>query len=272
MQITISIITPVYNGERFIEDCIRNVIDQNCSEAEHIIMDGGSTDRTTEIIKQYANRYPHIKWVSEKDRGQSDAMNKGVTLAKGEVLGILNVDDFYEPDVLSRVLKAFRCLPKPSMLVANCNVWNENTITYVDKPSNLNFFDLLTYPFRPVTHPVNPSAYFYHACLHQTIGLYKVDEHYAMDVDFMLRAVQLAHAKYIDEVWGNYRLIEGTKTFNDNQGRQGRIRLLNLLSQYRKKLPVHQKIQMFFIEQGTKARWKVTSLKNKLKALAGNNV
>ncbi|WP_019499458.1 glycosyltransferase family 2 protein [Pseudanabaena sp. PCC 6802] len=264
----ISVITPVYNGERFIEACIKSVIDQNCPEVEHIIMDGGSTDRTTEIIKHYAERHSHIRWVSEKDRGQSDAMNKGIALARGEILGILNVDDFYEPNVLDRVLKLFLPLPNPSLLVANCNVWNdEDTIIYVDKPTNLNFFDLLTFPFRQVTHPVNPSAYFYHTSLHQKIGPYKVDEHYAMDVDFILRAVQVAHVKYIDEIWGNYRLIVGTKTFNDNQGRQGRLRLLNLLSQYRKKLPVHQKIRMFAIEQSTKARWKTISLINKLRAL-----
>ena len=65
----ISIITPVYNNKRFIEFCIKNVIEQNCPEVEHIIVDGGSTDGTAEIIKQYADQYPHIRWVSEKDEG-----------------------------------------------------------------------------------------------------------------------------------------------------------------------------------------------------------
>jgi glycosyltransferase involved in cell wall biosynthesis len=86
--------TPVYNGQRFIEFCIKNVIDQHCSHAEHIIVDGGSTDGTVEIIKSYAEKYPHIRWISEKDNGQSDAMNKGISMAKGEILGVLNVDDF----------------------------------------------------------------------------------------------------------------------------------------------------------------------------------
>ena len=96
----ISIITPVYNGKRFIEFCIKNVIDQKCPNMEHIIVDGGSTDGTVEIIQRYAERYKHIRWVSEKDKGQSDAMNKGIRLAEGNIIGILNADDYYEPNVL----------------------------------------------------------------------------------------------------------------------------------------------------------------------------
>jgi glycosyltransferase involved in cell wall biosynthesis len=95
----ISIITPVFNGEKFIASCIKNVIGQNCPYAEHIIIDGASTDSTASIVKTFADRYPHIRWVSEKDRGQSDAMNKGIALAQGTILGFLNVDDYYEPNV-----------------------------------------------------------------------------------------------------------------------------------------------------------------------------
>jgi glycosyltransferase involved in cell wall biosynthesis len=74
----LSIITPVFNGIRFVESCIKNVIDQVCDGLEHLIVDGGSSDGTVDVIRQYAARYPHIRWVSEVDRGQSDAMNKGV--------------------------------------------------------------------------------------------------------------------------------------------------------------------------------------------------
>ena len=74
-MLKLSIITPVYKGVKFIDSCIQNVIDQNCSEIEHIIIDGDSTDTTIEIIKQYAKQYPHIRFLSEPDKGQSDAMN-----------------------------------------------------------------------------------------------------------------------------------------------------------------------------------------------------
>lgn len=245
----ISIITPVYNGERFIEACIKVVIEQNCTDLEHIIVDGGSTDRTVEIIKQYAHKYPHIRWISEKDKGQSDAMNKGIAMAKGEILTILNVDDYYEPNVLNRVSEIFQTLPDPSLLVGNCNVWNdENQLIFVNKPAKLEFSALLLAPYIN-SFPMNPSAYFYHTSLHQKVGLYKVDEHYAMDYDFILKAVQAATAKYVDETWGNYRLIEGTKTRNDEKSGQSVQRLERLLTNYRKQLPLLQRGKIAFIRQ-----------------------
>lgn len=241
----ISVITPVYNGERFIEPCIKNVIDQVCPNVEHIIVDGASKDRTVEIIKQYAEKYHHIKWISEKDKGQSDAMNKGIAMAKGEILAFLNVDDYYEPNVLNRVLEIFKELPVPTLLVGNCNVWeSEEKLTVVFKPSKFNLFNILI-GLNINNFPTNPSAYFYHTCLHQQIGLYKVDEHYAMDVDFLLRAVQVAKVKYVDENWGNWMRCEGTKTYSLWQTPQEGYQLLDrILRYYRKDLPLIQRWQV----------------------------
>jgi glycosyltransferase involved in cell wall biosynthesis len=87
----ISVITPVLDGERFIEDAIRSVLRQEYKRFEHVVVDGGSTDGTVEILK----RYPHLRWVSEPDRGQSDAMNKGFDLSSGEVVVYLNADDYF---------------------------------------------------------------------------------------------------------------------------------------------------------------------------------
>jgi len=237
----LSVITPVYNGERFIEACIRVVIDQACPNIEHIIIDGGSKDRTVEIIESYARRYSHIRWVSEKDEGQSDAMNKGVLMAKGEILGILNVDDFYEPNVLNRVSEIFKTLPEPSLLVGNCKLWgDEGTVLRVNKPNKLGILALvsLTSPF-----PVNPSAYFYHKSLHQKIGLYEVDECFVMDIDFIIKAVQVAVVNYVDETWGNYRFIQGTKTIKSIENGQQMHHLRRILKKHRKSLPLFQRLQ-----------------------------
>lgn len=222
-MIKISIITPVYNGGRFIEACIKNVIGQNCPLAEHVIVDGGSTDGTVEIIREYEGQYPHIIWISEKDRGQSDAMNKGIEIAKGGIISFLNADDFYEPNVLNRILNIFKTLPEPALLVGNCNIWQEDgTLECVNKPSKLRLKDILSYH----PHPANPSAYFYHKSLHQNIGPYKVNEHYALDLDFILRAVQSAEVKYVDETWGNWRLIKGSKTCSDRNMVERKIHIL----------------------------------------------
>jgi len=237
----ISVITPVYNGDRFIESCIKNVIEQNCSDVEHIIVDGGSTDRTIEIIKQYADQYSHIRWVSEKDRGQSDAMNKGIMMAKGEVLATLNADDFYEPGVLNRVVDLFKSLPEPSLLVGNCNVWsNEGQLLHVNKPQKLTFIDLLLGPDAN-PFPENPSAYFYHASLHRKIGLYEVEDHYSMDLDFLLRAVQAATPKYVNETWGNFRRLEGSKTVKAFESNQCALNTDRVIKTYHKSLPIPQR-------------------------------
>lgn len=241
----ISVITPVYNGEQFIENCIKVVIDQKCPDVEHIIVDGASTDRTVEIIKQYADNYPHIRWISEKDRGQSDAMNKGIAIAKGEIISFLNVDDFYEQNVIKRVLEFFKELPIPSLLIGNCNVWEaKDKLGGVYKPANFNFSNILQ-GLNVKNFPVNPSAYFYHKYLHQQVGLYKVDEHYAMDLDFLLRAVQVATVKYVDETWGNWMRTEGTKSVSLWQSPEQGYQLLDrMLSYYRKDLPLIQRWQV----------------------------
>jgi glycosyltransferase involved in cell wall biosynthesis len=211
----VSIITPALNAERFIESCMKAVIEQDCPAAEHVIVDGGSSDTTVDIVKEYASRYPHISWISEKDRGQSDAMNKGIAMAKSPIIGFLNVDDFYEPGVLNRVLPLLDDLPEPGLIVGNCNIWRDDgEIWLVNKPARLGIVDLVLGP-HVNPYPVNPSQYFYHASLHKNIGPYNVDEHYALDLDFILKAVRVAHLKYVDEVWGNYRFSEGTKTYED---------------------------------------------------------
>jgi glycosyltransferase involved in cell wall biosynthesis len=237
----ITVITPVYNGEKFIESCLKVVVEQNCPNLEHIIVDGGSKDRTVEIIKEYAEKYPHIRWISEKDNGQSDAMNKGIAMAKGDILAILNVDDYYESNVLNRVSEIFKTLSEPSLLVGNCNILDDNEhLLFINKPSKLQFTDILLGPDAN-PFPLNPSAYFYHTSLHQKIGGYSIDEHYTMDVDFLLRAVQVATPVYVNETWGNYRQIEGTKTVNDIKSGESSQRIDHLMKKYRRNLSLPQR-------------------------------
>jgi glycosyltransferase involved in cell wall biosynthesis len=227
----LTIITPVYNGEKFMGSCLQSVIDQNCPYVEHLIMDGGSTDRTLEIVEQYAQWYQHIRVVSKSDGSQSSAMNKGIALARGKIIGFLNCDDYYERDVFYQVLKHFRHLSDPGFLVGNCNVLNDDEkIVYLNKPSRLSLINILIGGERN-QFPFNPSSYFYHKSLHERAGLYDESDHYTMDLDFLLRAVKIAHIKYINATWGNFRLIKGTKTFESKENgslEPNKMRLMNV--------------------------------------------
>jgi glycosyltransferase involved in cell wall biosynthesis len=237
----ISVITPVYNGKHFIEGCIQNVIEQANHDVEHVIVDGGSTDGTSEIIAQYASMYTHIRWISEKDQGQSDAMNKGINLAKGKIVNFLNVDDFYEPNTLNRITSLSENLSKPTLLVGNCRILGEeDKLIDINCPRKLDVSSLLRLksPF-----PLNPSAYFYHKSLHETIGLFPVDEHYLMDLDFILKAIPNSEAIYYDEIWGNHRQIQGTKTIGLIQSGDHLNAVKKLILSHSKRLlPVHLRV------------------------------
>ena len=111
----------------------------------------------------------------------------------------------------------------------------------VNKPAKLDITDLvLGWHVNPF--PVNPSQYFYHKSLHQKIGPYNVEEHFTLDIDFLIRALQAAHITYQDEFWGNYRFIEGTKTFQDMQNLLCVQRLDVLMNKYKKELPCRQQM------------------------------
>ena len=235
----LSVITPVFNGIRFIEFCIRNVIDQRCDEAEHLIVDGGSTDGTVELIRKYASEDPHIRWSSEADHGQSDAMNKGIAAARGSILGFLNVDDYYEPGVLPEIVSMFKRLPDPTLLVGNCNVWNdEGKLLSINKPARISLLNLLKGKYEEA-FPLNPAAYFYHKSLHERIGTYETQEHFGMDVHFVFKAVQKANVVYVDRLWGNYRYLESTKTYSDVQTGMNSVRVRSITEHYRQQQPMY---------------------------------
>lgn len=106
-QLLVSIVTPSYNQVEFIEETIKSVVSQDYPLIEYIIMDGGSTDGSVEIIKKYAKKYPFIKWFSEKDNGQSDAINKGLKLCNGDIVAFLNSDDTYYPYTIKKIVEYF---------------------------------------------------------------------------------------------------------------------------------------------------------------------
>lgn len=106
--VKVSIITVCYNSRNYIQQTIESVLNQTYSDIEYIIVDGGSTDGTLDIIRQYEERFSgRMRWISEPDRGIYDAMNKGIDRASGELIGIINSDDYYEPDAVENAVEAY---------------------------------------------------------------------------------------------------------------------------------------------------------------------
>ena len=230
----ISVLTPVLNGEAFIDNCLKSVIEQDCNQAEHIICDGGSTDNTCSIVEKYTAKYPHIRFYSQKDSGQSEAMNQAISLAEAPTIGFLNVDDFYNPGVLNRIIQIFDTAPEPSLAMGNCNLIGETGKPFdTNVPQARNMEDIL----KGKSVPYNPSAYFYHKSLHDIIGYYDKNDHYVMDLDFLLRAFNVANILYFNETWGNFRFIKGRKTFDDHKEGNMWLRKEALIEKHLRALP-----------------------------------
>ena len=238
----ISVITPVLDGARYLPACVACVAAQVGTEDEHLIVDGGSSDGTVRLLAELAASHSHLRWSSEPGLGQSAALNRGIAMARGEIVGILNVDDSYEADVLSRVAARFAQLPRPAFVAGNCNVWGpDGGLLYVNRPARLELRCLLR-GFERYPYPVNPSAYFYHRSLHDLVGPYSPAEEYALDVDFIFRAVQRAHLVYVNETWGNFHKVEGSKTLIDQRRGTSAARAKRLYRRYRRNLPLHQRV------------------------------
>ena len=219
----ISVIMPSYNQGGFIEETIRSILLQNYPALELIIMDGGSTDETVEILKKY-DKWIHF-WVSKKDAGQSDAMNKGWRKATGEVIAFINSDDYYEPGVFAHVGQFFSEANGKNMLLGKTRVI-ESDGTEIKIKTPCNRYSHLAVLGGRHAMPNNPVGYFYSREIQEEVGDFDVNDHYSMDYRFLLKAFKSAeHITFEDAVFGNYRYDDHTKTFNNNQTKGGQIRL-----------------------------------------------
>src|SRR5690348_14154892 len=109
----VTVVTPPFNQGRFIRETIESVLSQDYPNLEYLVIDGGSTDETQEVLKAYGSR---LCWVAEKDEGQADAVNKGLRKAKGEIFGWLNSDDTYLPGTISKIVQFFQAFPRVALV------------------------------------------------------------------------------------------------------------------------------------------------------------
>jgi glycosyltransferase involved in cell wall biosynthesis len=123
----ITVITPVLNARKYIEECIGSVLNQSYRRIEHIFVDGGSTDGTLEILVKYSSNYPgRVRFITGRDKSPEDAWNKGICGAQGQILGWLGADDVYYPDAVEAVVEFFRGAPAAAFVFGGCDVVDEN--------------------------------------------------------------------------------------------------------------------------------------------------
>ena len=174
----------VYIGEKHLEQAIKSIVNQSYKNIEYIIIDGGSTDGTLDIIKQYKNHIAY--WVSEPDNGIYDAMNKGIKKASGEFIGMLNADDWYEPEIIEKVANKIDSLEGDvEDRVIYCDYYNydeELSAGFKTKQtSEMKYWKGMT---------VSHQAMFIHRTIYEKLGLYSLDYCFASDYEFFLRMIK----------------------------------------------------------------------------------
>ena len=199
-----SIVTPSYNSGAYIEETIQSVRQQSYKNFEHIVIDGCSTDNTTAILEQH----DHLCWVSEPDRGQSDAINKGFRLADGDIFAWQNADDLYFPQTFETVAAFFQQHPSVDFVYGYYQLIDTDGEWICDvRPGEWNQWLFA----HGRGSPLQPTV-FWRRRISERVG--EIDErlHYCMDIDFFARACKHFSFRRIPEMLGQFRVHPESKT------------------------------------------------------------
>lgn len=203
----ITIVTPSYNQAEFIEETIRSVLLQGYRNLEYIIVDGGSDDATVDIIRKYEDSLAY--WVSEPDRGQAHAINKGFDRATGEVFGWINSDDYYYPGAIQAIARVF--VEHPAIALAHGyehHVDGEGKVLHEVFPAFKNARVSTLY----FAHPLLQAACFWRSEAHRAIGGLDERLHYLLDYEFLLRLAYKYRSIYVPICVGAFRIHGAQKS------------------------------------------------------------
>jgi glycosyltransferase involved in cell wall biosynthesis len=202
----ISIITPCFNAVRHVRDAIESVRRQEGVRIEHIVVDAASKDGTVDLLREY----PDLRWISEPDRGQSDAFNKGLAMARAPLIGWLNADDAYEPEAIAQVVGYFRQHPEAFLVNGHLERVDAEGKTLEFLPGRSSRFWLRHFWFR--WYWLNHPSTFYRKAVFDEVGPIDIELHYAMDYDFYLRASERYEFHDIDVLTTKMRVHPEAKT------------------------------------------------------------
>jgi glycosyltransferase involved in cell wall biosynthesis len=202
----VSIVTPSYNQGQFLEKTILSVLDQDYPDLEYYVIDGGSTDRSVEIIKKYQDRL--AGWVSETDQGQTDAINKGFSLCRGEIMAWLNSDDIYYPGAVRSAVDKLLADPSAGMVYGDTNL--------IDKDDNVvGKFNAQQTNYRRLMQGgvyIPQPAAFWRRGLWDQVGPLDPSFYFAMDYDLWVKFSKVSRIIYTPRLWAGFRIHGAGKT------------------------------------------------------------
>lgn len=211
----ISIVMPCLNSVDYIERSIRSIIEQDYQNIELFIKDGCSNDGTLEIIKYYAKKYPKlIKWVSQKDRGQADAINIGMKKINGDILAQLNADDVYKKGALRLVAEYFMKNPKIMWVYGKADIINENDKEIRRWITIYKNFWLKNYSYNTllVLNYISQMSCFWRKEAFKKTGEFDISQHFVIDYDYWLRLGKKYKAGVINEYLSSFRITSSNKS------------------------------------------------------------
>jgi glycosyltransferase involved in cell wall biosynthesis len=208
----ISIVTPSFNQAAYLRECLHSVATQEAGLVEHLVVDGGSSDDTVSVLQSFDGKpeYAHLQWTSERDRGQSDALNKGFRAASGEIIGWLNSDDRYRAGCFRAALQAFRDHPEVDVIYGDY-AWIDERGNVLQLRREISFSAFVLLYHRVLYIPT--TAMFFRRRILEGGHLLDDSLHYAMDFEFFVRL----HANgyrflHIPVFLGDFRFQPGSKT------------------------------------------------------------
>lgn len=202
----VSIVTPSFNQAVYLEETILSVLGQTYPRIEYIIIDGASQDGSLEIIRKYAGKLAH--WISEKDKGQTDAINKGFALARGEFLAWLNSDDTLLPNAVEEAVDFLQAHPEVGLVYGDANYIDEKRRVIGKFSAAQTDLPRLR---RGYVH-IPQQASFFRKSLWDQVGPLDDSFFFAMDYDLWTRLAAVSELKYLPRTWANFRLHADAKT------------------------------------------------------------